>query len=157
MSTSWEDKTLQIVIFKIGKEEFAFNIANVKEIIRMADITKVPKSKEFIEGVINLRGNVIPIVDLRKRLNMNVNTSQNTNRIIVVEIDDITVGFIVDSVLETKEIQKVLIEPPLVVMGGIENDYISGIAKLENRLLSLLHIDKILALETKVETFSSNR
>ena len=144
---SQDDGYLQVVNFKLGEEQFAFDISHVKEIVRVAEITGVPRQK-YIEGVINLRGNVIPIIDLRKRFHLNLRTYNRSTRIIIVEFEEITAGFIVDAVLETKRLAPDCIEPPpSVVMGAIEHEYIAGVAKLEDRLLSLLHIDKILSFD----------
>ena len=139
---------IQVVIFTLGDEEFAFDINYVKEVIRVLDITKVPKSKEMIEGVINLRGNVIPVIDLRKRFNLSAVILPRTTRIIILEINQITVGFIVDTVLGTRQIKTSCIEAtPAAIMGKIEYEYIAGVAKLEYRLLNLLHIEKIISIK----------
>lgn len=144
---SKEGEILQIVSFILGAEEFAFEISRVKEIIRMMEITKVPRCPDIIEGVINLRGTLIPIVDLRKRFLLDFDQYQRSTRIIVVTVEDIVAGFIVDAVLETRQIPIDCIEPPpTIVMGRAESEYITGVAKLEDRLLSLLDVEKILAL-----------
>ncbi|NUM35730.1 MAG: chemotaxis protein CheW [Candidatus Brocadiae bacterium] len=140
-----DEKYLQVVTFMLGEEEFAFEISHVKEVIRLPVMTKVPKAKDFIEGVINLRGNVIPIIDLRKRFHFESHFDPRTTRIIILEIESIMVGGIVDAVLETKTLESSCIEPPpTAVMGGMESEYIYGVAKLEDRLISLLNIDKLL-------------
>ena len=139
------EKYLQVVTFVLGKEEFAFEISHVKEVIRLPVITKVPKCKDFIEGVINLRGNVIPIIDLRKRFHFELHFDPRSTRIIILEVSSIIVGGIVDAVLETRTLDVSCIEPPPTsVMGGMESEYIYGVAKLEDRLLSLLNMDKLL-------------
>lgn len=151
--TSGETQCLQVVTFRLGDETFAFDISKVQELIRIGEIRWVPKCPKYIKGVINLRGNLIPIVHLRERLGLEKKDSEDDKkrRIIIVELDEITVGFIVDSVLESREIPLSCIEPPpMIVMGGVESEYITGVAKLEDRLLILLNIEKILALdETK--------
>ncbi len=140
-----DEKYLQVVTFKLGEEEFAFDISHVKEVIRLPVITKVPKSKDFIEGVINLRGNVIPIIDLRKRFHFEPHFDRRYTRIIILEVESVMLGGIVDAVLETKALDTSCVEPPpTAVMGGFESEYIYGVAKLEDRLLSLLNIDKLL-------------
>jgi len=139
---------LQVVTFILGTEEFAFDISSVKEVIRIPVITNVPKSQEYIKGVINLRGNVIPVIDLRKRFNIIGSSDLHSSRIIVCDIFSVMIGLVVDAVLETRQIDTSCVEPPpTVAIGGIENEYIAGVAKLEDRLLSLLHIDKILNLQ----------
>ncbi len=144
---SKENHFIQVVTFTIAEEDFAFDIFKVKEIIRIVEVTKVPKSPDFIEGVINLRGNVIPILDLRKRFHLKPREYDKKTRIIVVEANTELVGFIVDAVLETRSIFESCIEaPPTIVLGGIESEYLKGVAKLEDRLVILLDIGKILSV-----------
>lgn len=143
------DELLQLVSFNIGKEEFGMDILKVQEIIRMITITKVPNSPEFVEGVINLRGRVIPVVDLRIRLGMEKIEYGKNTRIIVVEIEGKTIGFIVDSVSEVLRIPKSITEPPPSIVAGIRAEYITAIGKLEDRLLILLDLEKILAFGEK--------
>lgn len=142
---------LQLVTFGIDGEEFGVDILSVKEIIRMVEVTKVPKSPDFVEGVINLRGRIIPIIDLRKRFGLGARDHDKETRIIVVEISGMTVGFIVDSVSEVLRIPADTVEPPPPVVSGIEADYISGVGKLEDRLLILLELNRIMtAAERKL-------
>lgn len=143
------DDILQLVTFNLGEEEFGVDILNVKEIIRMMEITKVPKSPEFVDGVINLRGHVIPIIDLRKRFSMVTREHDKNTRISVVELGDSVVGFVVDSVHEVLRIPSGTVEPPPPVVAGIDADYISGVGKLDDRLLILLEPQKLLSLEEK--------
>ena len=143
------DELLQLVSFNIGKEEFGVNILKVQEINRMITITKVPNSPDFVEGVINLRGRVIPVVDLRIRLGLEKIEYGKNTRIIVVEIEGKTIGFIVDSVSEVLRIPKSITEPPPAIISGISSEYIIAIGKLEDRLLILLDLEKILAFNEK--------
>ncbi len=136
---------LQLVGFKIGQEEFGINILAVQEIIKIIDITKVPNASEYIEGVINLRGRIIPIVHLRKRLRMPVIEMDKNSRIIVVEISGKTVGFIVDEVQEVLRISTDITEKPPELASGVDSDYIVAVAKLDDRLLILLDLEKTLA------------
>jgi len=138
---------LQLVGFLIGKEEFAVDILKVQEINRITQITKVPNSPEFVEGVINLRGKVIPILDLRIRMGMSKRTQDNNTRIIVVEVAGKTIGFIVDEVTEVLRIPRTVIENPPELVSGINSDFITGVGKLEDRLLILLDLDRILSVE----------
>jgi purine-binding chemotaxis protein CheW len=135
---------LQLVSFKIGDEEFGVDILKVQEINRMVDVTRVPNAPEYVEGVINLRGKVIPIIDLRKRLGLTQKENDKDTRIIVVELNQKVIGFIVDSVSEVLRINKSITEPPPQMVAGIESDYITAIGKLEDRLLILLDLEKIL-------------
>lgn len=138
------DEVVQLVSFNIGDEEFGVDILKVQEINRMVDITRVPNSPEYVEGVINLRGKVIPIINMRKRLGMTPKPLDKDTRIIVVEIEKKVVGFIVDSVNEVLRINKSITEPPPSMVAGIDSDFITAIAKLEDRLLILLDLEKIL-------------
>jgi purine-binding chemotaxis protein CheW len=141
---------IQLVSFAIGKEQFGVDILMVQEIIRMAPITSVPNSPDFIEGVINLRGHIIPVIDLRKRLKLNPLAEENRDhtRILIVNVQDRVTGFIVDAVSEVLKIPKRSIEPPPdIVLAGQKSQYISGVCKLDERLLILLDFSKILQTE----------
>ncbi|SKA71676.1 chemotaxis protein CheW [Desulfobaculum bizertense] len=140
-------KLIQLVTFSIGEEEFGVDILKVQEIIRIMEITKVPKAPIFVEGVINLRGNVIPIIDLRKRFGLSAREHDKHTRIIVIEINKMVVGFVVDSVSEVLRIPASTVEPPPPVVSGLESEYISGVGKLEDRLLILLDLDRLLSSE----------
>ncbi|MFP4392204.1 MAG: chemotaxis protein CheW [Desulfohalobiaceae bacterium] len=140
---------LQLVSFKLKDEEFGVDILQVQEIIRMQEITHVPNAPDFVEGVINLRGRVIPIVDLRKRFGLERQEHGKATRIIVVMIGQVTVGLIVDEVSEVLRIPEDTVEPPPPIVAGIESDYIKGVGKLEDRLLILLDLNKILSREEK--------
>lgn len=140
---------LQLVTFSIGEEEFGVDILSVQEIIRMMDITKVPRAPDFVEGVINLRGKVIPIIDLRKRFGLSTRDHDKHTRIIVIEINNMIVGFVVDSVSEVLRIPASTVEPPPPVVSGLESEYISGVGKLEDRLLILLDLNKLLSGEER--------
>lgn len=136
---------LQLVTFSIGEEEFGVDILKVQEIIRTMEITKVPRAPVFVEGVINLRGKVIPILDLRKRFGLESRGHDKHTRIIVIEISNMIVGFVVDSVSEVLRIPADTVEPPPPVVSGLESEYISGVGKLEDRLLILLDLDRLLS------------
>ena len=140
---------LQLVTFSIGEEEFGVDILSVQEIIRMMDITKVPRAPDFVEGVINLRGKVIPIIDLRRRFGLTTRDHAKHTRIIVIEINNMIVGFVVDSVSEVLRIPASTVEPPPPVVSGLESQYISGVGKLEDRLLILLDLNKLLSGEER--------
>ncbi len=137
------DEIVQLVTFKLGNEEFALDILKVQEINRMVEITKVPKAPDFVEGVINLRGRVIPIVDIRKKFHLNIKEATKETRIIVVNIMSKTIGLIVDSVSEVLRINSSTIQPPPPLIAGLDSDYIKGVGKLDERLIILLDIDKI--------------
>ena len=152
IKTSHEtEEILQLVSFIIENEEFGIDILKVEEIIRVISVTKIPNAPDFIEGVINLRGKVIPVIDLRTRLNRARKEHDNNTRVIVVEVNGLTVGFIVDSVREVLRIPKSIIEPPPSLVTGIDSEYITAIGKLEDRLLILLDLEKVLDFKQKVE------
>lgn len=136
---------LQLVSFKIGNEEFGVDILNVHEINKMTQITKVPNAPEFVEGVINLRGRVIPIIDLRTRLGMEKKEQDKDTRIIVVEINKRTVGFIVDAVREVLRIPTSITEAPPDLVTGVNSEFIKSVGKLEDRLLILIDLEKVLS------------
>lgn len=140
-----QEELLQLVSFKIGDEEFGVDILSVQEINRMSQITKVPNTPEFIEGVINLRGRIIPVIDLRVKLGMTRKDHGKNTRIVVVELKGQTIGFIVDEVSEVLRIPKNITEAPPEMVGGMNTDYITSIGKLEDRLLILLDLEKILS------------
>jgi len=143
------NEILQLVSFKIANEEFGVDILNVQEINKMTQITKVPNAPDFVEGVINLRGRVIPIIDLRTRLKLEKKQHDKDTRIIVVEITGKTVGFIVDAVNEVLRIPTSIIEPPPQLATGIDSDFIRAVGKLEDRLLILIDLEKVLTEKDK--------
>jgi purine-binding chemotaxis protein CheW len=149
------EEVIQLVSFTIGKEEFGLDIQSIQEINRMVEITRVPNSPEFVSGVINLRGKVIPIIDLRKRFGFPPKESDRNTRIIVVELSGMVVGFVVDSVSEVLRIPKNITEPPPSIVAGIGSEYITAVAKLENRLLILLDLERILKDKEKQQLEST--
>jgi purine-binding chemotaxis protein CheW len=143
-SQTASDELLQLVSFKIGDEEFGVDILKVQEINRMLEVTRVPNAPEFVDGVINLRGKVIPIIALRRRFGMERKENDKNTRIVVVELDGKIVGFVVDAVSEVLRIPKSVTEPPPPIVGGIDAEYITAVGKLEDRLLILLDLEKVL-------------
>ncbi len=137
----------ELVGFMLGNEEFAIDINNVHEINRMVDITPVPRAPFFVVGVMNLRGNVVPVVNLRRRLNIEDKEYDKKTRIIVVEVLGTVVGFVVDAVSEVLRISASVVEPASDLVAGIQAEYIQGVAKLKTRLMVLLDLEKILAKE----------
>jgi purine-binding chemotaxis protein CheW len=134
---------LQLVSFKIGEEEFGIEILKVQEIIKMMFITKIPNTPEFIEGIINLRGRIIPVVDLRTKLGLTKQTHTKNTRIVVVELNNHIVGFVVDEVSEVIRITKDTTEEPPAMISGINREFVTAIGKLEDRLLILLDLEKV--------------
>lgn len=135
---------LQLVSFHIGGEEFGLDILRVQEIIRIQELTRVPNSPDFVDGVINLRGKVIPVVALRKRFGLEELAHDKQTRIVVVEVKGTVLGFIVDSVSEVLRIPAETVEPP-PRLGKVEREYVSGVGKLDNRLLILLDVDRLMS------------
>ena len=141
-------KEIQVVIFRLGREEFGVRINQVKEIIEMTHITRMPKAPSFIEGVINLRGQVIAVIDLAKQFELPASGHGEETRIVVVDVDDNTVGMLVDSVPEVLRISAEDIDPtPSLIENRIDTRYIEGIGKLEDRLFVLLKLGKVLSPE----------
>lgn len=138
------EKELQVVGFRIGRETFGLPIAMVREIVRVPDITSVPNAPDCIEGVINLRGRIIPVVDLRKRFGDKSPEANKKNRIVVVEIGRRAVGLIVNSASEVLRIPPADIEQPDKVFQENEGNYITGVGKLKGRLVILLDLNRIL-------------
>lgn len=138
---------LQLVTFAIGDEEFGIDILKVQEIIRTMAITKVPNSPPHVEGVINLRGKVIPVIDLRSRFLLEKRPHDSQTRIIVIDLNGVIVGFVVDGVSEVLRIPSSTVEQPPEVVAGIESEYIKGVGKLENSLLILLDLDKLIPID----------
>ena len=138
------EKELQVVGFRIGRETFGLPISMVREIIRVPDITAVPNAPAYIEGVINLRGRIIPVVDLRKRFGEKSFEPNKKNRVVVVELETRAIGLIVNSASEVLRISPSEIEEPNNVFHEGELDYITGVGKLKGRLVMLLDLNRIL-------------
>jgi purine-binding chemotaxis protein CheW len=138
----------QLVVFTIGDEEFGVDISQVREIVRVVQITYLPKAPVFIEGVVNLRGQVLAVIDLAKRIGVTPKERSENNRIIVVEVGENTVGMIVDSVSEVLRLPAEFVEEvPSLVETEVPEHYIRGVGKLKDGLLVLLDLKKILTPE----------
>jgi len=135
----------QLVVFALASEYYGVDIGDVREIIRMQNITRVPGAPPFVEGVINLRGKVVPVVDLRKRLQLKVGDQTKDSRIVVIDLQGKDMGVIVDGVNEVLRIQLSAVEPPSSLVTNAESDYLRGIAKLENKMIILLDLSKVLS------------
>lgn len=139
-----DSKEDQMVVFQLTEQTYGINIDAVFEIIRMEAITRVPRTPHFVEGVINLRGKIIPVIDLCKRFNLPLAERTSSSRIIIVDVGGNTIGMIVDGVSEVLRVPLDSIEPPPPMIHGIESAYLRGIAILEGRLVILLNLEKIL-------------
>ena len=138
------EQVLQLVTFTLRKEEYAVDILNVQEINRITEITQVPNSPSYVEGVINLRGKVMPVINLRKKFNLEDKETDDTSRIIIMDIKGVINGLVVDSVSEVLRIPTDIVEPPPPMSSDMDSKFIKGIAKLENRLIILIDIDELL-------------
>ena len=142
------DNLLQLVIFQLGGEEFGVEIMQVQEIIRMPDITRIPQSPEYVEGVVNLRGKIIVVINLDTRFGLELKELDDNSRIIIVEVGETVVGMIVDSVSEVLRLPTANVEPaPEIIKAKIHADYLKGVGKLDDRLLILLDLEKVLSEE----------
>ena len=141
-----DEGMLQLVGFDIADEHFGVDILMVQEIIRSATVTAVPNSPEFVEGVINLRGNIIPVVDLRKRLYLyNEESAAKRSWILILNISDRVVGFIVDQVTHVIKVPDESVQPPPeIVISGLESQYIQGVCELDDSLLVILNFSRVL-------------
>jgi len=135
---------LQLVSFKLDEIEYGIDILSVHEILRIPEITRLPNTPEYIKGVINLRGNVIPVVDIRLRFGMQQVALTELSRIIVVEIGEKLVGLLVDNVYQVIRLSRSRIDEPHDLIEGISTEFISGIGRLQDRLIVILRLDNIL-------------
>ena len=140
-------KNIQMVIFNIGKELYGVGIDAVHEIVKVPDITEVPDAPAFLEGVINLRGKIVPVVDLRKRMRLDGKDRTKSSRILITENENRLVGLLVDAVSEVLKIQPEALEAPPEMISSIGVQYITGVAKVEGRLIILLDLKKVLNVE----------
>ncbi len=140
----------QLVIFELGEGQFGIEISAVEGIVKMQEITKVPYSPSYMEGITTLRGSVLPIIDLKKRFGMDAEAETRETRIITAILDTMKVGMIVSAVSEVLTIDDSTIEPPPAIANGVSSEFITGIAKIGTRLVILLDLAKVLSLEEKV-------
>jgi len=141
----------QLVVFDLANEHYGLDIAAVEGIIKMQAITVVPRAPTFVEGVTNLRGKVLPVIDLRKRFGLPSNETTKDTRIVVVEMGGATVGIVVDGVSEVLRVNRDVIEPPSPIVTTVDSSFIRGIANLTERLVILLDLGKVLNTQEKVE------
>ncbi|HWQ62175.1 MAG TPA: chemotaxis protein CheW [Negativicutes bacterium] len=144
--STYADKEIQLVVFKLGREDYGITILQVQEIKRIMDITRVPNSPDYIKGVINLRGSVLPVIDLKKRLALPPVDATDDTRIIIVKVEEIVVGLIVDGVSEVTSLSSDNIEPPHTVVSGVSAQYLSGVGKQADNLLILLNLAAIVGV-----------
>ena len=139
-----QEGTSQLVVFSLANEEYGVAIGQVQEIIRPQGITRIPGMPSFIEGVINLRGKIIPIIDLRDRFSLVKKESDANTRVVVAEVSSQTVGLVVDSVSEVLRLANDAIDPLPPTITNIDGEYLKGVGKLDRRLIILLDLEKVL-------------
>jgi len=150
-----DSQAQQYVVFRLGKEEYGFDVTKVREIQTMESITIVHGSAEYIEGVMNLRGKLVTVINMRKRFGMDAGERQREAKIVVVDASDAPVGFIVDEVTEVAQITDAEVEKvPSHIATKIESEYVVGIAKRDDRLITLIDPLKVLELSCNVEVES---
>jgi purine-binding chemotaxis protein CheW len=140
---------LQLVTFRLASEEYGLPITKVQEINRLLPVTMLPQTPSFMEGIINLRGRIIPVIDLRKRFELPITDHNDDTRIIVVEINGQTVGVTVDAVTEVVRLSTADVEaPPASTV--VSSRYINGVGKINDRLIILLDIDQVLTAQEEI-------
>lgn len=151
MAEETQDEVL-LVSFRLGKEHFGVEILMVKEIITVPEITRIPNAPPFVEGVINLRGRLVPVIDLRKRLKVGKESYERQTRIVVVQIEGKITGLVVDAVEAVMSVPGDSIETaPEIVTVGVESQYITGVSKLDNRMIILLDFNRLLSKDEMVK------
>jgi purine-binding chemotaxis protein CheW len=150
MAEMTKEGETQLVVFVLASEEFACNIADVREVLKMIRITPLPRSLNFVEGVINLRGEVIPVIDLRKRFNLPSVDRTDESRIIIVEVEERMVGLTVDSVSEVIRLSNKQIQEAPTQVAGEQTNLIMGVGKIDERMLIILNLARILTSEEQI-------
>ncbi|WP_121661425.1 chemotaxis protein CheW [Metabacillus litoralis] len=135
---------LKVIVFQLQDEEYGIPVQQVRSIEKVQHITRVPRTASYIKGVINLRGVVTPIIDLRKRFGLKVLDDTESTRMIIVSKEDMEVGFIVDAANDVIDIHQGIIEPAPEVVGAVEVEYIQGVAKLDKRLIVMIDLEQVL-------------
>jgi purine-binding chemotaxis protein CheW len=154
MATSDEKELrqeIQLACFRIGSELYALDIMRIKEIIRPQKLTPIPKAPSFIEGVINLRGAVIPVADMRKRFDQPISEENSKNRIVVCSLAGQIIGLLVDEVTEVKRYGREEIAPAPQFVKGPQAEYFLGVARCDDDLIMLIDLEKVLSSDEKIE------
>jgi purine-binding chemotaxis protein CheW len=141
----------QLVVFNLANEDYGVDIATVDGIVKMQQVTPVPHAPSFVEGITNLRGEVLPVIDLRKRFGLPVGETTKDTRIVNVDIDGTKVGMVVDAVSEVLRVAEEDIEPPSPIVTTLDSAFITGIAKVDKRLIILLDLIKVLSTKEQAE------
>jgi len=141
----------QLVIFTLANEHYGVDIAAVESIIEMQPITAVPRAPQFVEGITNLRGVILPVVDLHKRFGLEAVETTKKTRIVVVKLDNLLIGMVVDAVTEVLRIAEESVEPLSPIVATVDSTFITGVAKVGNRLVILLDLQRVLSPEERLE------
>ncbi|HLR63382.1 MAG TPA: chemotaxis protein CheW [Lentibacillus sp.] len=141
------DESIKVVVFRMGEQRYGVDIQNVLGIEKLQTITNVPQTSAFIKGVINLRGDITPLIDLKERLQLGKTEHAEETRILIVNMHDIQVGLIIDAATDVMDIDLSSVEPAPEVINGVNESFLRGVAKLEDNLLILLDLEHILNLD----------
>jgi purine-binding chemotaxis protein CheW len=142
-----EEEQIQLLTFMLADEEYGLNIMDIKEIVRPKEATEVPRTPAYIQGIISLRGVIIPIYDVKKRLGLVATEQDPRNRIIVVKSNEHFFGLLVDSVVQVMDVPLSKIDPPPEIVGSVEGEFLIGIGKVDERLIILMNLQKVLAVD----------
>ncbi|MDF2924702.1 MAG: chemotaxis protein CheW [Paenibacillaceae bacterium] len=135
---------IKVIVFALADEEYGVEVEKVKTIERMMPMTRVPKTYDFVKGVVNLRGVVVPVIDLRGRFGLPESEYTDNSRIVIISVNEMEVGLIVDSANDVIDVDSELIQDPPEIVGGVRAKYLRGVAKLDERLLVLLNLKEVL-------------
>jgi purine-binding chemotaxis protein CheW len=138
------ENTIKVIVFQLHNEQYGVNIQQVRSIEKLQNVTPVPGTADFIKGVINLRGDITPIIDLKDRLQIGKTEYTDHTRVLIINIESIQMGLIVDNATDVLDIEESIIDAPPEVIGGVTEEYLSGVAKIDDRLLILLDLERIL-------------
>ncbi|WP_078593728.1 chemotaxis protein CheW [Evansella clarkii] len=138
------ENTIKVIVFQLHNEQYGVNIQQVRSIEKLLNVTPVPGTADFIKGVINLRGDITPIIDLKDRLQIGKTEYTDHTRVLIINIESIQMGLIVDNATDVLDIEQSIIDAPPEVIGGVTEEYLSGVAKIDDRLLILLDLERIL-------------
>ena len=148
--TQTDDLEIKLAVFMLGGQPYAIDIMKIKQIIRPLKITRLPQSPDFLEGVINLRGVFIPVIDMRLRFSMGPRDAKQEGKVIIANVDRRIVGVMVDEVTEVIPMPKNQIQPPPRVIRGVESSYLLGVCRYQDEILLILNLDEILTAEEKI-------
>lgn len=144
MTEMMDTEVMKVIVFQLGDKEYALPVSQVHGIEKNMHITRVPRTLKYVKGVINLRGVVTPIIDLRERFGIHSTVENKNTSIIIISHEELEVGLIVDAANDVMDLNKQMIEPQPEVVGSLEEEFISGVAKIDKRLLILLNLEKVL-------------